>query len=196
VTAGTSIGVFGGSFDPIHNGHIRAAEAVFNALELDRLIFVPAGNQWQKSAATAAQDRLKMVQLALADHPEFEVSDIDVNRSGATYTVDTLSELAAQNPGAKLFFILGTDALAGIESWNRADEVLDLAQFVVITRPGSQLVVPEIARGRVWELEIPALDLSSTEFREKYAQQGDYANLVPASVLLYIKENQLYKDSE
>ncbi|MDE2408864.1 MAG: nicotinate-nucleotide adenylyltransferase [Actinomycetales bacterium] len=196
MTAGTSIGVFGGSFDPIHNGHIRAAEAVFNALELDRLIFVPAGNQWQKNASATAEQRLQMVELALAEHPEFEVSAIDVSRGGATYTADTLAELAAQNPGAKLFFILGTDALAGIESWNRADEVLDLAQFVVITRPGSDLVVPDLARGRVWELEIDALDLSSTEFREKYASGGNFADLVPASVLLYIKENQLYKDSK
>ena len=196
MTAGTSIGVFGGSFDPIHNGHLRAAESVFKALELDRLIFVPAGNQWQKNAVATAEQRLQMVELALDEYPQFEVSSIDVSRSGATYTVDTLAAIAAQNPGAKLFFILGTDALAGIESWKRADEVLNLAQFVVITRPGSDLVIPALASGRVWELEIDALDLSSTEFREKYASGGNFADLVPASVLLYIRENQLYKDSE
>jgi nicotinate-nucleotide adenylyltransferase len=195
VSAGSSIGVFGGSFDPIHYGHIRAADAAYKALELDRLIFVPAGNQWQKTASVTAQNRLEMVRLALADHPEFEVSAVDVNRHGATYTVDTLAELQRENSGSKLFFILGTDALAGIETWHRADEVLNLAQFVVITRPGSQLVVPEIARGRVWELAIDALDLSSTEFRREFAADGDYARLVPASVLRYIKENHLYKES-
>jgi nicotinate-nucleotide adenylyltransferase len=196
VTAGTSIGVFGGSFDPIHNGHIRAAQSVFDALELDRLIFVPAGNQWQKSSETPASSRLKMVELAIQDYPQFEVSSIDVDRTGPTYSFDTLTELGRDNPGAKLFFILGTDALAGIETWKSADEVLNLAQFVVVSRPGTLLQIPEMARGRVWELEIPALDLSSTEFREKYATGGHFSDLVPASVLLYIKENQLYKDSK
>lgn len=195
MSAGSSIGVFGGSFDPVHNGHIRAAEAAYKALELDRLIFVPAGNQWQKTASVTAQNRLEMVRLALADHPEFEVSTVDIDRRGETYTVDTLAELQRDNPGSKLFFILGTDALAGIETWHRADEVLNLAQFVVITRPGSKLVVPEIARGRVWELAIDALDLSSTEFRKQYAADADCSSLVAGSVLRYIKENHLYKES-
>lgn len=195
MTVGTSIGVFGGSFDPIHNGHLAAAAAVKDALELDRLVFVPAGNQWQKQSKTTGQDRLKMVELAITGWPGFEASNIDVKREGPTYSIDTVRELGELNQGAKLFFILGTDALAGIESWRDADTLLDLAQFVVITRPGSQLVVPELAKGRVWVLEIPALDLSSTEFRDKYRSGKGFSGLVPEAVLSYIQSRHLFEES-
>jgi nicotinate-nucleotide adenylyltransferase len=196
LTAGESIGVFGGSFDPIHNGHVVAAQAVAEALELDRVLLVPAGNQWQKSNLATAEQRLQMVALATAGVPRLESSDIDVRRSGPTYTVDTLREIQNQNPGSKLFFILGTDALAGIESWKDADQLLDLAQFVVVSRPGTAFVPPALAAGRVWHLEIPALDLSSTAVRDYLGKGSDVSSLIPAAVLEYITANHLYQVSE
>jgi len=150
-----SIGVFGGSFDPIHNGHLAAARYVLDALELDELIFVPAGDQWQKQEQTDAAHRLEMARRAIAGEPRFSVSDVDIARSGATFTYDTLTELAVQHPGDKLFFILGADAASGLASWRNATELLDLAQFVVVTRPGSELNLPDLAQGRVWFLTYP-----------------------------------------
>ena len=194
MTESRSLGVFGGSFDPVHNGHIRAAELVQQALELDQVIFVPAGKQWQKNSTTSAADRLSMLRLALADHSGFVVSEIDIARGGNTYTIDTLRELQDEHQGDKLFFILGTDALSGIESWKNADELLDKAQFVVVSRPGSELVIPPIAKGRVWSLEIPALDISSTDFREKFGLGTDYEALLPERVLTYIREHNLYSE--
>ena len=178
----------------MHNGHIRAAELVQKALELDLVLFVPAGVQWQKTSTTSGRDRLNMLQLAVGNHPGFAVSDIDVARTGNTYSIDTLRELQAQNPHDKLFFILGSDALAGIQSWKSAEELLDFAQFVVVSRPGSELQMPPIAVGRVWSLEIPALDISSTDFREKFGSGDDCAALIPAEVLTYIREHKLYSE--
>lgn len=191
----TRIGVFGGSFDPVHNGHLVAAKAVAKAINLDRVVFVPAGLQWQKQSSTSGTDRLAMVRLAITGIAGFEVSDIDILRDGPTYTFDTLTEFREANPGAELFFILGTDAMAGLESWKNAASLLDLATFVVVTRPGSILQVPEWASGRVMVQEIEALDLSSTEFRERYLAGQDCTDLVPPAVLDYIETRQLYKES-
>ena len=191
----TRIGVFGGSFDPVHNGHLVAAKAVAKAINLDRVVFVPAGLQWQKQSSTSGTDRLAMVRLAITGIAGFEVSDIDILRDGPTYTFDTLTEFREANPGAELFFILGTDAMAGLESWKNAASLLDLATFVVVTRPGSILQVPEWASGRVMVQEIEALDLSSTEFRERYLAGQDCTDLVPPAVLDYIETHQLYKES-
>ncbi|MEY4301387.1 MAG: hypothetical protein RJA30_538 [Actinomycetota bacterium] len=191
----TRIGVFGGSFDPVHNGHLVAAKAVAKAINLDRVVFVPAGLQWQKQSSTSGTDRLAMVRLAITGIAGFEVSDIDILRDGPTYTFDTLTEFREANPGAELFFILGTDAMAGLESWKNAASLLDLATFVVVTRPGSILQVPEWASGRVMVQEIEALDLSSTEFRERYLAGQDCTALVPPAVLDYIETHQLYKES-
>ncbi|MFM7030591.1 MAG: nicotinate-nucleotide adenylyltransferase [Micrococcales bacterium] len=187
-----SIGVFGGSFDPIHNGHLAAAKSVLDALDLDEIVFVPAGNQWQKQNQTSAAHRLAMVRLAIAHEPAFSVSEVDTERTGPTYTFDTLTDLKALHPRDKLFFILGTDAASGLASWRNASEMLDLAQFVVISRPGSALELPEFAQGRVWTLDIPALDISSTDFRREATANRDVTGHVPASVLRYIEENNLY----
>ena len=180
----------------MHNGHLVAAKAVAQALGLDHVIFVPAGNQWQKQGSATATDRLAMVQLATQVDQQFEVSDVDVARGGATYTVDTLIDLQRQYPAAELFFILGTDALAGLDTWKSPEKVLDLAQFVVVTRPGSMLSLPDVAKGKVMVQEIAALNLSSTEFRIRYAKGEDCSSLVPATVLSYIQAHGLYKESE
>jgi len=178
----------------VHNGHLVAARAVLEALSLDEVLFVPAGNQWQKTGQTTAVHRLEMTKLAVAGQPGFAVSSIDVDRDGATYTVDTIRLLAAQNPDAKLFFILGTDALAGLASWREAETITELAQFVVVTRPGSQLHIPAVAQGRVWVLEIEALNLSSTELRAKLAAGADVSGQIPEAVLRYIVEQNLYRE--
>lgn len=188
------IGVFGGSFDPIHNGHLAAASAVQQAMNLDRVLFVPAGDQWQKHLSASAQDRLAMVALAIDQHPGFEVSDVDVRRSGATYTVDTLKELQSQNPDSNLFFILGTDAAAGLQSWKSPVELLNLAEFVVVTRPGSDFSEPDFAVGRLTRFEFDALDLSSTSMRSKLKSGNTATGEVPESVLDYIQEHNLYKE--
>jgi len=188
------IGVFGGSFDPIHNGHLAAASAVQQAMNLDRVLFVPAGDQWQKHISASAQDRLAMVALAIDQHPGFEVSDVDVRRSGATYTVDTLKELQSQNPDSNLFFILGTDAAAGLQSWKSPVELLNLAEFVVVTRPGSDFSEPDFAVGRLTRFEFDALDLSSTSMRSKLKSGNTATGEVPESVLDYIQEHNLYKE--
>jgi len=188
------IGVFGGSFDPIHNGHLAAASAVQQAMNLDRVLFVPAGDQWQKHLSASAQDRLAMVAVAIDQHPGFEVSDVDVRRSGATYTVDTLKELQSQNPDSNLFFILGTDAAAGLQSWKSPVELLNLAEFVVVTRPGSDFSEPDFAVGRLTRFEFDALDLSSTSMRSKLKSGNTATGEVPESVLDYIQEHNLYKE--
>lgn len=196
MTSGLSIGVFGGSFDPVHNGHLRAASAVLDALELDEVLFVPAGNQWQKKSNTLGTHRLAMLALATSDYPQFAISTVDLDRAGPTYTFDTLSDLVEGNPGAKLFFILGTDALAGLASWQRASDILDMAQFVVVSRPGTNFSVPDFAQGRVWQLEIDALDLSSTGFREAYAAGSDVVGMIPEPVLRYIGDHNLYRGTD
>lgn len=179
----------------MHNGHLVAAQEIANKLGLDRVIFVPAGNQWQKQGSASASDRLAMVTLATKANPLFEVSDVDVVRGGATYTIDTLTDLQRQNPAARLFFLLGTDALAGLASWKSPEQALELAQFVVVTRPGSDLSVPDVAKGKVMVQEIAALNLSSTEVRDGYAKGEDCSSLVPAPVLRYIQAHGLYKES-
>ena len=190
------IGVFGGSFDPIHNGHLVAAESVKNALNLQRVLFVPAGNQWQKQSNTTASDRAEMVRLAVAGHAGFQLSTVDVDRQGPTYTVDTLRDIGNEFPGAQLVFILGTDALAGLASWHNADDALNLAEFVVVTRPGAPLVIPEVATGRVKVVEIPALDLSSTQVRRNLESGQTVSNFLPAAVLRYIEDKNLYRDTK
>jgi nicotinate-nucleotide adenylyltransferase len=190
------VGVFGGSFDPIHNGHLFAASSALELLELDQILFVPAGNQWQKQHSTSAEDRLNMVKLAIEGFPAFKVSDIDVRRKGATYTIDTMRELRVSNPDSEFWFILGTDAAAGLGSWKDVDELLGLAQFVVVTRPGSELDLPAIAAGRVSVLEIEALDLSSTDFRARFSNGGAVDNLVPTKVLNYIQDHNLYREAK
>lgn len=192
MTERRKLGVFGGSFDPVHLGHIRAAVLAKAAVGLDEVVFVPAGNQWQKETHTPASHRLAMLQMAVASIQGFSVSTVDVDRGGPTFSFDTITDLVAQYPLTDIYFLVGTDAFAGMDSWHRADELFELANFVVITRPGSQLSVPKVAKGRFRVIEVPALDLSSTEFRKKFGLGLDCSDLVPEPVLTYIRENRLY----
>jgi nicotinate-nucleotide adenylyltransferase len=187
------LGVMGGTFDPIHLGHLVAAEAAAEHFHLDSVIFIPAGDPWQKTTYASAQDRLAMTQLAISGHSNFQISTIDIDRAGPTYTIDTLQELGNLEPGAELFFITGADSLSGIGSWKQVEKLWPLATFVGVSRPGHSLKAPAYAEARIELLEIPALSVSSTGIRAKVNSGESIDDLVPEAVSQYIKDQNLYQ---
>jgi len=189
------IGLMGGTFDPVHHGHLFAAEEVRYAFSLDKVVFVPAGRPWQKneSSVTAAELRYEMTRIATAGEPAFEVSRVEIDRSGPTYTVDTLREFRRCSPSAKLFFITGSDAILQILTWKDADEALSLATFVAVTRPTHDLSAVENLPGQIETLEIPALTISSTDIRRRVAEGRPIRFLVPDAVASFIDEHGLYR---
>ncbi|WP_259925990.1 nicotinate-nucleotide adenylyltransferase [Corynebacterium sp. p3-SID1056] len=192
------IGIMGGTFDPIHHGHLVAASEVADRFALDEVIFVPTGNPWQKAdrEITAAEDRYLMSVVATASNPRFSVSRVDIDRGGPTYTLDTLRDLREQFPSAKLFFITGADALSSIMSWRHWEEMFELAEFVGVTRPGYELteeMFPEEIQRRIHLIEIPAMAISSTDCRERAQQGRPVWYLVPDGVVQYIAKNRLYQ---
>ncbi|CAB4551622.1 MAG: nicotinate-nucleotide adenylyltransferase [Actinobacteria bacterium] len=187
------LGVMGGTFDPIHLGHLVAAEAAAEHFNLDSVIFIPAGDPWQKTTYASAQDRLAMTKLAVAGHSNFQISTIDIDRAGPTYTIDTLQELGNLEPGAELFFITGADSLSGIGSWKQVEKLWPLATFVGVSRPGHSLKAPAYAEARIELLEIPALSVSSTGIRAKVNSGESIDDLVPEAVSQYIKDQNLYQ---
>ncbi|KQB85057.1 nicotinate-nucleotide adenylyltransferase [Corynebacterium oculi] len=193
----TRMGVMGGTFDPIHHGHLVAASEAADQCGLDEVIFVPTGQPWQKAGkgVSAAEDRYLMTALATAEDERFSVSRIDIERAGATYTVDTLRDLSAQFPQAELFFITGADALSGITSWREWEEALSLAQFIGVTRPGYELTrgdLPPEYGERITLVQAPALDISSTQCRRRCRAGRPVRYLVPEAVARYIEQNGLY----
>ncbi len=184
----------GGTFDPIHHGHLVAASEVQSQFALDEVIFVPTGQPWQKSdrVVSAAEDRYLMTVIATASNPRFSVSRVDVDRRGVTYTVDTLRDLRGKYPDADLFFITGADALQQILSWHRVDELFTLAHFVGVTRPGYQLEDTHLPNGSVSLVEVPALAISSTDCRDRVARGEPVWYLVPDGVVQYISKRALY----
>jgi nicotinate-nucleotide adenylyltransferase len=189
----TRIGVFGGTFDPPQNGHIAVAQAVFERLELDHILFVPAGDPWQKNEEASPLQRAEMVKLAIAEHDNCSLSTVDIDRPGPTYSVDTLRELASQYPSSELFFILGDEAFEGIQSWKSYEDLASLATFVVVSRHGTQPEVPAKLSPSVNLLEIPTLPISSTMCRERIANGESLEGLVPDNVAKYVEEHQLYR---
>ncbi|MEU2506915.1 nicotinate-nucleotide adenylyltransferase [Streptomyces sp. NPDC007863] len=189
------LGVMGGTFDPIHHGHLVAASEVAALFHLDEVVFVPTGEPWQKShkAVSPAEDRYLMTVIATASNPQFSVSRIDIDRGGATYTIDTLRELHSLNADADLFFITGADALSQILTWRDADEFFSLAHFIGVTRPGHDLTDDGLPKGGVSLVEIPALAISSTDCRERVASGDPVWYLVPDGVVRYIDKRQLYR---
>ena len=192
------IGIMGGTFDPIHHGHLVAASEVADRFALDEVIFVPTGNPWQKAdrEITAAEDRYLMSVVATASNPRFSVSRVDIDRGGPTYTLDTSRDLREQFPSAKLFFITGADALSSIMSWRHWEEMFELAEFVGVTRPGYELteeMFPEEIQRRIHLIEIPAMAISSTDCRERAQQGRPVWYLVPDGVVQYIAKNRLYQ---
>ncbi|GLW53174.1 nicotinate-nucleotide adenylyltransferase [Kitasatospora phosalacinea] len=188
------LGVMGGTFDPIHHGHLVAASEVASAFQLDEVVFVPTGQPWQKSdrQVSSAEDRYLMTVIATAENPQFSVSRIDVDRDGPTYTVDTLRELRSLHPDAELFFITGADALAQIISWRSSEELFDLAHFIGCTRPGHTLSDTGLPVGGVSLVEVPALAISSTDCRMRVAKGEPIWYLVPDGVVRYIHKRALY----
>ncbi|MEJ1155593.1 MULTISPECIES: nicotinate-nucleotide adenylyltransferase [Microbacterium] len=196
VTQVPRIGVMGGTFDPIHHGHLVAASEVAKSFDLDEVIFVPTGRPWQKSDVSPGEDRYLMTVIATASNPQFTVSRTDIQRDGPTYTIDTLRDLRAEYPGAELFFITGADAIAQILSWREHDDLWDLAHFVAVSRPGHALSTDGLPTEGVSLLEIPALAISSTDCRER-VQRGDPVwYLVPDGVVQYIAKHDLYRSEE
>ncbi|CAM4259729.1 nicotinic acid mononucleotide adenylyltransferase [Corynebacterium hadale] len=192
------IGIMGGTFDPIHHGHLVAASEVADRFQLDEVVFVPTGNPWQKAGRTitAAEDRYLMTVIATASNPRFSVSRVDIDRGGPTYTMDTLRDLREQFPNAQLYFITGADALSSIMSWRDWEHMFELAEFVGVTRPGYELsedMFPEEIQRRVHLIEIPAMAISSTDCRERSGQGRPVWYLVPDGVVQYIGKNQLYQ---
>lgn len=183
--------MFGGSFDPVHLGHLLAADAALRALGLAQVRLVPAGQQPFKRAGHAASpaDRLAMLQLAVAGDPRFVVDDRELRRLGPSYTVDTLRELRTEFPGAELCLLLGSDAVRDLPQWREADVIATLATVVELTRPG---VVPAGVALLAQTLPIPAIDISATAIRERVARGEDIRYLVPAAVARYIAERRLY----
>lgn len=186
----------GGTFDPIHHGHLVAASEVAAEYGLDEVLFVPTGRPWQKAGTgvTEAEHRYLMTVIATASNPSFNVSRVDIERPGTTYTIDTLRDLRAQRPDDELFFITGADALAQILSWKDVDELWELAHFVGVTRPGHQLSDSGLPADRVSLLEVPAMAISSTDCRNRVADGHPVWYLVPDGVVQYIAKHKLYRN--
>jgi len=183
----------GGTFDPIHNGHLVAASEVAQHFALDQVVFVPTGNPYQKARVTSGEHRYLMTVIATAANPDFEVSRVDIDRGGPTYTIDTLRDLRERYPDAELFFISGADAVAQIIDWKDSRELFSLAHFVAVSRPGHPLSVSGLPERDVSLLEVPALAISSTDCRSRVGRGFPVWYLVPDGVVQYISKHQLYR---
>lgn len=191
----------GGTFDPIHNGHLVAASEVADLFDLDEVAFVPTGQPWQKDRrVSAGEDRYLMTVIATASNPRFSVSRVDIDRGGLTYTKDTLRDLRALNPDSELFFITGADALASILSWQDWEELFGLARFVGVSRPGYDLgrehladALKKLPDEALALVEIPALAISSTDCRHRAEENRPLWYLMPDGVVQYVSKRQLYR---
>ncbi|HKA96160.1 MAG TPA: nicotinate-nucleotide adenylyltransferase [Streptosporangiaceae bacterium] len=190
------LGVMGGTFDPIHHGHLVAASEVAMFFSLDEVVFVPTGQPWQKDdrKVSPSEDRYLMTVIATASNPRFSVSRIDIDRGGPTYTIDTLRDLRAERgEETSLYFITGADALSRMMSWQDVHELFELAHFVGVTRPGHRLSGDGLPDGRVSLLEVPALAISSTDCRQRVANGLPIWYLVPDGIVQYIAKRRLYR---
>jgi nicotinate-nucleotide adenylyltransferase len=190
-----SIGLLGGSFDPVHHGHLIAGRIAAEALELDELRFVPAREQPFKRGrhGAPAADRAAMLDLAVAGAPGFAVERVELDRPGPSYTVDTLRALRARDPGAELTLLLGADAAAELDAWHRAEELPGLARIVVFGRPGAPMPATPLITGTV---EVPAIEISATEIRARVRAGRAIRYWVPDAVAEYIARHRLYLDPE
>ena len=189
------VGVMGGTFDPVHHGHLVAASEVADRFDLDEVVFVPTGHPTfkQDQDVTVAEHRYLMTVIATASNPRFTVSRVDVDRPGLTYTVDTLRDLKTERPDADLYFITGADAIEQILTWKDAEELFAMAHFVAVTRPGHTLSVDGLPADRVTIQEIPALAISSTDVRARARAGQPVWYLVPDGVVQYIAKHRLYR---
>ncbi len=194
-SAALRVGIMGGTFDPIHHGHLVAASEVASLFQLDEVIFVPTGEPWQKTArvVSPAEHRYLMTVIATASNPRFWVSRADIDRAGPTYTIDTIRDIAELRPEADLYFITGADALAQILSWKDAEDALKLAHFVGVTRPGYVLSDAHLPTDAVTLLDVPAMAISSSGCRERVHGRRPVWYLVPDGVVQYINKHRLYR---
>lgn len=192
----------GGTFDPVHNGHLVAASEVADLFELDEVVFVPTGEPWQKTGrqVSSAEDRYLMTVIATASNPRFSVSRVDIERGGRTYTKDTLHDLRAQHPDSELYFITGADALASILSWQNWEDLFELAKFVGVSRPGYELndehiiaATGELPKDALHLVEVPALAISSSDCRARAGRSRPIWYLVPDGVVQYVSKRRLYQ---
>ncbi len=185
----------GGTFDPIHYGHLLAASEAMQAADLHRVIFVPTGRPWQKAAAAVSDPELRylMTVLATTSNPDFWVSRVDLDRPGPTYTIDTLRDLRQEYPQAEFSFITGADALAHIFTWKSLHELVTLADFIAVNRPGHELVPPSVPGARVQFLEIPRVEISSTDCRERVRTGRSLRYFTPDNVAAFIQKQELYR---
>ena len=197
-----NIGVMGGTFDPIHMGHLIVAEEVRARLNLAEILLVPAGQPWLKmdSPISPTEHRVHLVRLAIADKPHFKLSTMEIERPGATYTVDTMAELQAQLGASNdLFFILGWDSLAELPQWKEPSRLITMCQLVVVPRPGYprpdlkalEALIPGLSQ-RVIIMDKPEIDINASEIRDRVAQGLSISHLVPEPVDEYIKRHKLY----
>jgi nicotinate-nucleotide adenylyltransferase len=189
------VGIMGGTFDPIHHGHLVAASEVADQFALDEVIFVPTGQPYQKSEreVSPAEHRYLMTVIATASNPRFWVSRVDIDRPGPTYTIDTIRDIAALRPGAALFFITGADALSQILSWHAHDEMLRTARFIGVTRPGYELSDAHLPTDAVTLVDVPAMAISSSAVRARVHAARPVWYLVPDGVVQYIAKHGLYR---
>ncbi|HEY2802403.1 MAG TPA: nicotinate-nucleotide adenylyltransferase [Actinomycetota bacterium] len=196
----TRLGVMGGTFDPIHYGHLVTAEEALGQFDLDEVVFVPTGQPWMKTHnhVSPAEDRYLMVVVATASNPRFSVSRIEIDRDGPTYTVDTLRTLKEEHPGdPELFFVTGADAMLEIFAWKDAEDVLELAHFIAATRPGYDIASFEQEEAtrhpHVNVMQVPALAISSTDVRRRVKEGRPIRYLLPEGVKSYIEKVGLYR---
>lgn len=199
-----NIGVLGGTFDPIHIGHLKVAEEAATRLDLPRILFMPAGQPWLKlnnaNAISPLPHRLEMVRLGIAGNPRFKLSTIEIERSGPTYTVDTVAQLQSQlGGGDEIFFILGWDNLSQLPQWHKPERLIEMCRLVAVPRvdfplpdlPALEKELPGIT-GRVILFDKPRIDINASEIRRRAAQGLPISDFVPAPVERYIKEHNLY----
>ena len=193
-----SVGIMGGTFDPIHHGHLVAASEVMDVFDLDEVVFVPTAMQPFKEgrSVTPAEHRYLMTVVATASNPRFSVSRVDIDRGGTTYTVDTLADLRPLYPDADFYFITGADALAQIVKWKDSETLFETTHFIGVTRPGHKLDATGLPRASVSLLEVPAMAISSTDCRSRVEQGKPVWYLVPDGVVQYISKHGLYRPGQ
>lgn len=195
------LGIFGGTFDPVHVGHLVAAVNARHSLALDRVLLVVANEPWQKVGnrpVTPAEDRLAMVTAAVAGHRGLEASTLEIERGGLSYTADTVEQLAGEHPGAELFLLVGADVVATLDSWERVEAIRALVSLVAINRPGTDMVElganGPLAGWRALAIEVPDLEISSTDLRDRARTGRPLDYLVPEPAIRVIRARRLYAE--